>query len=435
MKRLTLVLALLIIVNYDLFASVAKPPAPPVDTTIRILLVADSRLSTQNITLAKAYLTESWNNTNFNTTTPTTLTFANNGLAIPAGSSVFSGDGGDQIEKIRSFVEFPVFGTVPNLRTIYAADVVIGLSSTMEGECGRAKQINWLGFGPPPFLSGPNFQATSGPHDLRRANIDYIGVAALSGHTSCRPYLAAHEFGHLLGGGHRVSVYGQSGGLFSNSKARRTFLIWNQTYIKNVLTALGHGPETPDCTSTDPSLCVHLEKFSDFDDPSDFRNAVALRKTARSVANYRVGAGVPAPAGTCTDGIDNDGDNGVDSADQQCGVCNQEVCPTVSNPPPNCNATIPPFGIIGWVTEVCIPGTSETAYELVWAHACPEEVSFYEIWTAQPTSTPFIFDWLVIPPTTGLRIGGSPGRVKIRSCGTGGCSGLSSSSFLAVDLC
>lgn len=120
MKRSVLLCALSIVVDCDLFASVAPPPAPPVDTTIRILLIADNRLSNNQITLAKAHLKDSWDFTNFSTTTPTTLTFANGGNAIAAGPSVFSGDGDDQVEKIRGFVEFPVFGTVPNLRTIHA---------------------------------------------------------------------------------------------------------------------------------------------------------------------------------------------------------------------------------------------------------------------------------------------------------------------------
>ena len=202
------------------------------------------------------------------------------------------------------------------------------------------------------------------------------------------------------------------------------------------ISALGLGPETVDCPFANVSRCVHLERFSDYDfGTSTYRNADALRKTARSVANYRSGTGTPVQPPTCSDGIDNDDDNFVDSADSDCAVCNEELCPTSPNPPPNCDATIAPTGMIGWVLEVCVPGTTYTKYQVVWSHACPQQVLQYEVWAAQPTSDPFTLRWSVVPPHTRPIVGGVSARIKVKSCGVGGCSGLSSSSFLAVDLC
>lgn len=153
---------------------------------------------------------------------------------------------------------------------------------------------------------------------------------------------------------------------------------------------------------------MHVAQYSDsvFGSPGR-RNADAINKTARSVANYRSGAGTPVQPATCSDGIDNDDDGFVDSADSECAVCNEEMCPTMPSPPPNCDATIAPTNMIGWVTQLCVPSTSWTEYQVVWSHACPQEVSHYEIWASQPTSNPFTIRWLKIPPHTSAIVGGS----------------------------
>jgi hypothetical protein len=71
-----------------LSASVGKPTPPPEDTTIRILLIADNRVSVTTINQAKSYLLAAWQGTNFSTNPkPTTITLANGGnpsATVPA---------------------------------------------------------------------------------------------------------------------------------------------------------------------------------------------------------------------------------------------------------------------------------------------------------------------------------------------------------------
>ncbi|MDH4047162.1 MAG: hypothetical protein OEW68_03860 [Gammaproteobacteria bacterium] len=415
-----------LLLNGDLPASVGKPASTPQETVIRILLVADNRLSGADITAAKNFLMNAWLSTDFGgMNLPTDVAFANNGNHLSVGTTVFSGDDDEQADKLRVWVEDIAPPAAVGRRDFHGADVVIGLSSKFDNaSCGHAVQENWKGF-------NPGFVQDANGLDLRGANRDYVAVAQIVGHTSCRYYLGAHEFGHLLGGGHRDQIYGFNGGLLPNSKAHR--LTVNPGGVqKQVITAIGHGPQTVDCPSSDPAHCNHVGRFSGFATANN--NAEAFNVTARSVANYR-GPAMPVQPATCSDGISNDGDSLVDSADPDCAVCNQEVCPSNPNPP-SCNATTPPIGMIGWITQICYPDpTGGTLYQIVWAHACPGQVSFYEVWAAQPTSNPYTYRWTVVPPTTSAVVYGSSARIKVKSCGTGGCSALSSSNFLAVDLC
>lgn len=113
-------------------------------------------------------------------------------MPILANETVFSGDPDDQIGKIRALVEAPIPPTAVSLRDFHGADVVIGLSFDMDDDCGTAPADNWLGL----FT---NFVEDENDLDLREANNDYIAVARLTGPVSCASFLAAHEFGHLLG--------------------------------------------------------------------------------------------------------------------------------------------------------------------------------------------------------------------------------------------
>jgi hypothetical protein len=213
------------------------------------------------------------------------------------------------------------------------------------------------------------------------------------------PSLLAHEFGHLLGGDHWYSAYKTDGGLYENSKSWRfsQWIAFPTPQIRWILTAMVDGSPINVGCPLFGSACAYVEKYSDYDNPASTRNAQAFKMTARSVANYRSGVPEPVQPDTCSDGIDNDDDNLVDNADSQCSVCGEELCPTPPNPPSNCNATVRPVAMLGWVTQVCVPGTSRTEYQVVWAHACPQQVTHYEVWAAQPVTNPFTFRWTVVP--------------------------------------
>jgi hypothetical protein len=427
----------ILLLTVDLSAAVSKPTPPPEDTTIRILLIADNRVSVATINQAKSYLLAAWQGTNFSTNPkPTTITLANGGTPVFIGASVFTGNTDSQLGKLRNYVEVTQVPHIEPLRELHHADIVLGISSTIDDACGKAPQGTWTRTGPFPFL-GPNFKGD--PHDLREANDGYIGIARISGLAPCVPSTLAHEFGHLLGGGHWYSAHGTDGGLYENSRSWRQFQVYPLHLPPRwVMTAMVDGPTINFGCPLGPggaNECVYLQKYSDFDNPATNRNAEAFKKTARSVANYRSGVPEPVQPDTCSDGIDNDGDNLVDNADPQCSVCGEELCPTPPNPPSNCNATVRPVAMLGWVTQVCVPGTSRTEYQVVWAHACPQQVTHYEVWAAQPVTNPFTFRWAVVPPNTRGQVEGASARIKVKSCGVGGCSALSSASFLAVDLC
>jgi hypothetical protein len=426
------VLLFLALWSRDVFATTKPELPPPVDTTIRVLLVADSRLSANDVNEARSYLLTTWSSTSFQTAFPTTITIANGGIPLVAGASVFSGEADDQIGNLRNVVEFLTPPLLENLRDYHAADVVIGLTSVIDGGgCGQGPQDNWLGL-------FPNFQITSGVHDLREADDDYIGLARISGNISCQPYLAAHEFGHLLGAGHRDSIHNFNGGLLSNSKAL-SFVIGPPVNISDVtyITVLGWGPNTVDCPSPDVTRCSHMNRYSDFAfSDSSRRNAEALRMTARSVANYRSGVGPPNPSQPqCTDTFDNDGDGKIDSADPDCAVCMAEYCPPPPQPPPpDCSGTLKPTNVIGSLIRICEPDGS-TSYRVTWSHLCPQNVTSYQVWYQQPLTSSPAFGWISTSRSTALRVLGQDARIKIKACDGTTCSGLSSSSFVAVDRC
>lgn len=275
--------------------------------------------------------------------------------------------------------------------------------------------------------------------DLRGQATEYIAIVATGRVCDTAVFTAAHEFGHLLGGGHYDAPTHLW--LLPNSRA------WGKKFYSNHIngwigsvTALGQ-LGTSWCTGV--KMCNRLRKYSDpaFGTSSN-RNSETINLTARSVANYVQGAG-SGGSGTepkqCADGMDNDGDGLVDGADPQCSgpTDDDESGPPPPPPqPPGCNpAAYVPTNVTASLRNVCVPGTSKSRYLVQWHHVCSG--GFYEVFAtttgvgtyfigSTPTKSAFVD--IQGPPATGV--------VRVRACNSSFlCSGLSSPGVTLVDLC
>lgn len=336
---------------------------------------------------------------------------------------------------VKTFVNTRV-GSLPTLREVQAADVVIAFTRSISSDggvtiCGAAPQDNWIK-SPASPPGAPSFNPTNGL-DLRGRDKFFVALVAVGpGCEGTRnQYNAAHEFGHLFGAGHYDPVGGTTPWLLSNSRAygyttipRRKKFGW--------VTAVG---ETFPSVCNTTSTCNRLRRYSNFDPlygSSSRRNAEAIRMTARSVANYMTGVPAGGIADVCSDGIDNDGDGLIDASDPDCANGDESGPPPA--PPSNCNALVPPANVFGYLVQQCVQ-PSWSQYRIHWLHACPTAVSKYEIWYSQPDGVPYIYGWDRTLPLTDAFVTGPESRVRIRACGAAGCSPLSTSSFLALDIC
>ena len=417
----------------------AQMSSPTDDTAITVLLVRDFTVSQERAIEQFQYLFDTWNNTALSTIEPTTLVLANGGTPV-LYSGVFQGSESIQLGLVEAYANsfVPASGGV-TIREFHGADLVIGLGDFINPSppssliCGRADQEHWSGtsgtFNPDPATG----------LDLAGQDDSFVAITAHG--PQCQSFSAdivAHEFGHLLGGGHFDSLVPEDVGLNDNSRAFAqldvvTLWPFPQMYVWRTPLARPSNSVCAPLVGTVP--CLPTPQFSNdlaFGNAL-YSNADTFDLTARSVANYQVGTGIGPLVALCSDGIDNDGDSFVDSGDPDCAVCGEESCPFV--PPPICDATVAPTNVQGSLVLQCVPGTSQSKYIVDWNHACPQAVDKYVIWTSQPDGAFPIPNWHVYTQSTFVFILGPEGRVRVQSCGIGGCSGLSNSSFLALDIC
>jgi len=299
--------------------------------------------------------------------------------------------------------------------------------------------VPWVGESPTSFNGvGP------GALDLRGAATGYIALVALD--FSCafnNGAGASHEFGHLLGAGHYSDPTPGEEWLFSNSRADSSqpepFDWFGQTYYLVDRSAVADAGACSQATNT--FFCYRVDRYSDaiFQGTSGRRNAQALAQTAQSVANYFQGPPVPPGASAqCADGMDNDGDALVDTADPDCinAADNDESGPPPVTGPAGC---LPhqyvPVNVNATLTQICA-STLGSGYTVRWDHACPG--GFFQVWA----NTPGIGTYLVIPTgatSVPLISTGPPNTstVTIRACslGSGLCSPDSSPPVPLTDIC
>ena len=199
---------------------------------------------------------------------------------------------------------------------------------------------------------------------------------------------------------------------------------------------MGSDADSP--CQTNP-ICANSVLYSDrsafYNNPSR-RNTDAIDMTAVSVAHYREGMPQIAVAESCFDGYDNDGDGGTDAEDPDCAGTYTELPPPPS-PPPVCDSLTKPFHLNAFLVAQCniIYGITFSHYRVFWKHHCTGGVDYYQIWKEQPVGSGYVFGWTEFNNQTDAVIQGSPGRIKVTSCGPAGCSFLSDDSVLLIDQC
>ena len=169
------------------------------DTTIRVLAVHTSDASTSGIATQMNTLKTAWDASAI--TAPIGLTLVNGGASSLLGGGALSGDVAAQW----AMAQLPS-RNLGTLRDTNAADIVIVFTSNFTGgDCGFGPQQTWTDAGttsgafvPDPIPSSPTFGL-----DLRAADAWFVAIVATG--PSCQwSQLTAHEFGHLLGGGHEL---------------------------------------------------------------------------------------------------------------------------------------------------------------------------------------------------------------------------------------
>ncbi len=412
---------------------------PVVEDTIHILVLKEAGVSQTYTETQLNSLLNAWEDTSFTLgNAPVSLTVIN--AAAPLIMPDISSSAGYITHRnaVHALVSVPVGGALP-IRDALAADIVLLFVDAFAGSnpyltCGRADQDNWI---PPPPSSGGQFDEDPLTGLDLNGKDDYY-IALIANDVPCNgpgnTLVLAHEFGHLLGAGHYEVPAGVSAprpGLLANSKAAWRSAGWGITRY----TTIGMSPADSPCLSF---WCIYDNVWSDWsftwNDPQR-RNTDAIDLTAESLAHYRMGTPTFGATETCIDGIDNDGDGQTDTGqDPDCSTGNSEV-PLPPPLPPTCDATVRPFGLFTYLVDGCVPGTSTSHYRLAWGHHCPDQVFEYEIWAATPPTGLRTFRWVV--PNTGSDafITNGSGRIWVRSCGVGGCSGFTLNSVIVTDIC
>jgi hypothetical protein len=285
-------------------------------------------------------------------------------------------------------------------RNFWSADVVVLFVPFVSGTtCGGSG--SW-------WSSTHVFIGNSQGLDLRGQNNAYHAVIG----NACPLNATAHEFGHMLGGGHRLDdADGTNLRFYPDSRA---FMFLQHIYIPEwgidiyyeESTALGTAgsftasnvfvPECPVSTS----FCVFDNIYSSIGGLGDsgHNNARTLSQTARSVANY------------------------------------------VTSPSPPTPVLNPPINVTGFVTEICDSyGYGGTSHLIFWNDDPQTNVpiSFYIMWGSQPPGLPYQFGWTITSPQrfSPAWVWGADALAKLSACSTTQCSALSSSSYLAKWLC
>lgn len=180
--------------------------ARALDTEITILALttggADQNFAMQNI----QYLQQNWA-----TAAGVTVKFANGGDPVALPGAFLIGTASQQLQEVSAHPQWSQF------REQYAADVVIVFTNVFSDNfCGYAEQPNWIG-------AGASFEPDPTDDNLdRRGKDDYFrAIVRTNPSFNCQEeiieVLAAHEFGHLLGGGHTKESGDQY--LFTDSHA------------------------------------------------------------------------------------------------------------------------------------------------------------------------------------------------------------------------
>lgn len=335
------------------------------ETTVRIVGAYPSHISQSpaRMTQHLQAIATAWNSSGLPGASATTVTLLNGAVALPVSypglPPTVDGTAAQaySVQAIRS------------LRAAWQADVVVLF--TDHSPCGATRTG---------FLNG-NFQPDAQGLDLRDRHENYVNVVV----SACPSWVAAHEFGHLGGGGH-VST-GPS--LYSDSRAYIIAVEVNPQFPLNVIvrgTALADDADLGGGSGfmLNNELTYSRNELG-FGAP-EMNNRRALAMTARSLANYYE---------------------------------------YPSNPP----VLYPPINLIGYNLG-CVNAV-ETRHDLYWQDdpATTANVTSYEVWKSQPVGQPFVYGWTVYAPFSQSFVSGAVARARVNACSGTTCSALSSSFY------
>ena len=360
MKRLLLLLALL-------YANLGHAQ----ETTIRILGVYPSQLSMvqADMTAQLQAIATAWNDSGLPGESVTTVQLLNSATAVPVSYPNLPGSNWDTA---------PVAYQNPALtalRNSYQADVII-LFTNYADHCGVTNHA---------WVNG-NFLPTTQGMDLRYRNSWYISVVTP---TNCPTWVAPHEFGHLLGGGHAVT----GDRLYSDSRAYLIYLTINIDPYGQIQLLYGTALVDPpsDATGVVDNFRLYSRSSDGFGD-DDHENVRTLKTTARSAANYY----------------------------------EYPTAPQVLNPPIN---------VIGY--NLGCYDNYYTRHDLYWQNdpATNVPISHYEIWYEQPIGNPYVYGWTTYSAYTPSYVSGATARDRVKACSGQTCSAMSSYFYDAAPTC
>lgn len=257
--------------------------------------------------------------------------------------------------------------------------MIVFTNAFFENFGGYAEQPNWIG-------AGASFEPDPTDDNLdRRGEDDYFrAIVRMNPSLNCPaaviPVLAAHEFGHLLGGGHTK----ESGEQFLFTDSHAFAIIFNIFGVVNgSKSILAEG--SPETCSKAGVQCNIVAVYSSFGDTNNRRT---FETTALSVANYRSSSG------------------GSGCALQA------------------------PTNVVGSLLTACSP-YPWNQHSVTWQQQCPSQVDLFWIWFSQPDGSPVQLGWSTPLLSTPVFVTGASSRIRIQACGSSGCSIPPPSSYLA----
>ncbi len=362
-----------------LLLSVCALSAHALDTTIRVLAVnvnGNSAAVTSNLN----YLTANWPGSG-----NVTVTLANNGNPVSMALTPTSGNPLTVLTAARTAL------IANGLRETHSADVVLVfvngiLSSGGNTYCGYA-QTHWID-------PAPNTFVPTGGLDLRgkdgnNSNAGWAAIVTTDANNGCIGYseIALHELGHLLGAGHYEPL---NAWLHNYSHAESEYIsipfpVGVDIYLRTIMA----NPGNSICGAA--AGCMLTNVFSDGNPVSTRHNLNTLAVTALSVANYRTAQGG------------------------------------------GCNLTRP-NNLVGSLIQVCAP-SPWTRHFLAWNDDCPAETDFFQLFVSQPVGQPYLYGWTAVIQSSDVYVYGANANIKVRACNAGGCSPLSTQTYLATSQC